>query len=121
MGMFDYLKCEYDLPVDGAPVDGWQTKDTPAQWLDTYTIRKDGTLWAQEYDIEDHSNPNAEGIDAIIGCMTRVNIRDVPCDMTGEVVFYNFKDDQVRTGWVEFSAQFQSGKIVSLELIEDRA
>ncbi len=40
MGMFDYLRCEYPLP-DEAPVDGWQTKDTPNQVLEKYVITRD--------------------------------------------------------------------------------
>ena len=43
MGMFDYLRCEYPLP-DEAPVDGWQTKDTPNQVLEKYVITRDGRL-----------------------------------------------------------------------------
>jgi len=44
MGMFDYLSCEYPLP-EGAPVNGWQTKDTPAQYMETYRITRDGFLF----------------------------------------------------------------------------
>lgn len=43
MGMFDDIVCEYPLPA-GAPRTGYQTKDTPAQMLDTYTITADGRL-----------------------------------------------------------------------------
>lgn len=117
MGMFDYVRCEYKMPVE-IPLDGWQTKDTPRQSLDTYTIREDGTLWVQEYDIEDHSDPSADGIRAFAGCMTRVNHRDVPCDMTGEVIFYKFEDDAKRQGWIEISAQFKDGVLQSARFVE---
>jgi hypothetical protein len=43
MGMFDDVVCDYPLP-EGAPRTGYQTKDTPAQMLDTYTITEDGRL-----------------------------------------------------------------------------
>ena len=43
MGMFDYIRCQYPLPA-GAPTDGYQTKDTEPQYLETLTIREDGTL-----------------------------------------------------------------------------
>ena len=119
MGMFDWLNCKYPLPVADAPVDGWQTKDTPAQACDVYTIREDGTLWGQEYDIEDRSDPNAVGINRIAGMATRVNIRDVPCDMTGEVRFYTSKGPSWDLGWIEFSAYFEGGKIQRLNLIEN--
>ncbi len=52
MGMFDYLKCKYPLP-DASDNDlEYQTKDTPAQFLDNYEIRADGSLWHLDYDID---------------------------------------------------------------------
>lgn len=119
MGMFDYLRCEYDLPIHDAPAEGWQTKSTPAQAMDVYTIRKDGTLWGQEYDIEDRSNPNAKGLNRIRGMATRVNHRDVRCTMTGEVRFYTSKDGDWGRGWIEISAYFVNGQIKHLEVIEN--
>ena len=57
MGVFDYLICEHELP-DGFDPTGvlFQTKDTPAQWLETYVIREDGGLIDQESgeDVELH-------------------------------------------------------------------
>lgn len=43
MGMFDCLRCEYPLP-DEAPATGWQTRDTPNQFLQEYVITADGRL-----------------------------------------------------------------------------
>lgn len=44
MGLFDYIRCEYPLP-DGFDGDvEYQTKDTPNQYLDRYTIAEDGRL-----------------------------------------------------------------------------
>ena len=34
-----------------------------------HEIREDGSLWREEYDIEDHSDPNAEGLERFTGCM----------------------------------------------------
>ena len=73
MGMFDELKCKYPLPIDGLSERIFQTKDTDSQFLDCYEIREDGTFWHEEYDIEDHSDHNAEGLEKFLGCMTRVN------------------------------------------------
>lgn len=61
MGMFDYLQCKYPLPNAGDNDLEYQTKDTPAQFLDRYEIRVDGSLRHLDYDIEDKSDPNAEG------------------------------------------------------------
>lgn len=56
MGTFDYLRCKYPLPLAGANALTFQTKNTPAQFLDTYELREDGTLWHEAYDTEDHSD-----------------------------------------------------------------
>ena len=40
MGFFDYLRCEVPLPVNGANALDYQTKDTPAQLMDHYVIRR---------------------------------------------------------------------------------
>ena len=118
MGMYDDIKCHYPLPVKGANALSFQTKDTPNQFCDLYEIRADGTLWHEEYDIEDHSDPNANGIMRLVGCMARVNKRWVQDLFTGEICFYSFLDDHNRTGWVEFAADFLDGKLTGLRIIE---
>jgi len=58
MGMFDYIVCDYPLP-EGAPREGWQTKGTPNQYLDKYTITEDGRLLDPEgRDTEYHGDLN---------------------------------------------------------------
>lgn len=121
MGLFDYLRCKLPLPVAGANDLEFQTKDTDAQYMDHYEIREDGTLWHQEYDTEDRSDPTAEGLAALFGCMTRVNERWVQDDMTGEVRFYtSIGSTPTTTGeWVEFSAFFVRGQLKHIETISD--
>jgi hypothetical protein len=122
MGMYDYVRCDYPLPVDGANGLEFQTKDTAAQCLDKYEIREDGTLWHAEYDTEDRSNPNATGLMRFVGCMTRVNERWVFEPMTGEVRFYSSRTGKYEDGsWVEFSAYFEEGKLRELHTLDDRA
>jgi hypothetical protein len=90
MGMFDYIRCLYPLP-DGyvpQPDDEFQTKDTPSQYLDLYEIRPDGTLWQDIYDIEDRSDPKAEGLMGLIGAGTRINQRWVQVPFHGDLNFY---------------------------------
>lgn len=68
--------------------DWYQTKDTPSQFQDNYEIR-DGTLWYEDYDTEDQSDPEAKGIERLRGIWTKVNLRWRPCpEFTGEIVFY---------------------------------
>lgn len=116
MGMFDYIRCERELP-DSPPTLEWQTKDTPSQYLDVYEIRADGSLWQEEYDIEDRSDPNADGILALCGCMTRVNKRWEPCKFTGEIRFYGYEGSNTARWW-EFSAYFIDGQMQSVVTIE---
>lgn len=110
MGLFDTLRCHYPLPVAGANDLEFQSKSTPAQLCDEYEIRADGSLWHREYDQEDCSNPDATGIDRLIGMAARVNERWVPDSMTGELRFYTDNDGT----WLEFEAQVVSGRMVAL-------
>ena len=134
MGKFDEIRCKYPLPVAGANEMLFQTKDTDAQYLDQYEIREDGTLWHELYETEDHSerakweaaNPGKEppedltGMSAFIGCMTRVNKRwEQIKDITGEICFYaSIGEDH--DGWIKFSACFENGKVVHINLVEHR-
>ncbi len=131
MGMFDELRCRYPLPVEGANSLEYQTKDTPAQLMDLYEIREDGTLWHEDYDIEDHSeaqkwrvaNPDRElpdelkGLKGLVGCASRVNNRwERVLDFTGEICFYaRLRSDH--TSWIEWSSYFEHGRLSRLNLI----
>ena len=118
MGMFDDIRCKYPLPIDNDLKDEiFQTKDTPAQWLDVYEIREDGTLWHEDYDIEDHSDKTAEGMKKFIGCMTKVNKRWEPVkDFLGEIRFYTGDDKY----WIEFSSYFVEGKLNQVHLVKEK-
>ena len=124
MGMFDYIRCKYPLPVDGFQDRTWQTKDTPGYpSMDLYEIREDGSLWHQGYDVEDRSDPKAEGLMGLRGAMTRVNKKwgRVP-SLTGEIRFYDFKHsgNGDYAGWLEFSAYFVNGKLSQIHCVENR-
>lgn len=108
MGMFDYLKCKYPLPGVGDNDLQYQTKDTPAQMIDHYEIRADGSLWHLNYDIEDRSDPNAQGIARLFGILGRVNERWEPVPFTGEIRFYCYVSEIQCT---EFSAYFVNGML----------
>lgn len=119
MGMFDHLRCDYPLPVR-AQAQGivFQTKSLECGLLD-YHLRADGTLWVEDFDIEDHSNPEAEGIARLAGMMTRVNPRwRFLSEFTGLVEFYGHygaRKDNTQ-GEVELSAWVVGGKLQRVEL-----
>jgi hypothetical protein len=112
--MFDDLKCHYPLPVDGANGFDYQTKDLLC-FMDKYEIREDGTLWHEAYDVEDQSDPDAEGFMALCGLMARVNKRWEQVNHTGEVRFYDWLEPD---GWIEWSAYFVAGQIREINLVE---
>lgn len=91
MGMFDEIRCKMPLPaeLDVEHREHWfQTKSLGCE-MDYYEIREDGSLWFEAYDIDDQSDPNAEGLDALRGMMTRVNKRwEKLSDFFGEIRFY---------------------------------
>lgn len=118
--MFDHIKCNYPLP-GGEKFQNldYQTKDTPNQLLDNYEIREDGTLWVENYDIEDRSDPNEKGFLRICGMMTRVNKTwEKVENFTGEICFYTTlgKDHK---GWVEWSSYFVNGKLKEINLVKN--
>jgi len=114
MGMFDNLRCEYPLPVDGANELLFQTKDTPVQCLDLYKIDADGQLWHENYDVEDQSDPNAEGFLRLAGCCTRVNQRWEKENFSGVITFYTALDEEDESSWVEFVAEFIDDKLIKM-------
>jgi len=114
MGMFDYINCKYPLPIQG---ERFQTKDTPAQYLDLYEIREDGALWHKAYDTDDQSDPEAEGFAALFGSAARVNERWEPCPFLGEIRFYTSINLGGDDKWLEYSAYFVGGKLQQLHQI----
>jgi hypothetical protein len=125
MGLFDYVTCAYPLPVADVAGRVWQTKDTGCPSMDRYEIRADGTLWHEDYDVEDRSDPTAEGIMRVAGMMSRVNKRweQVP-EFTGEIRFYSPKHEDGSNGgfgrgWLEFSAYFVNGQLAQLHCVCD--
>lgn len=55
MGMCDDLIVEYDLPVDGLPKKGWQTKSFDCKHA-LFTLTKEGRLLERVPGIELHEN-----------------------------------------------------------------
>lgn len=113
MGLYDYIRCRYPLPVEGANALEFQTKDTDAQYLDHYEIREDGTLFHEQYDPRIEKDEKAP-----LGFYShRENVRWEQIKMTGEIRFYASGDDG---SWIEFSAYFLDGNLREINLIEDK-
>jgi hypothetical protein len=132
MGLFDNIRCKYKLPMPDDLMElrdfkfneeVFQTKDLECA-MDFYVIEEDGTLWHEEYDTEDRSNPNAKGFERFIGCATKVNQRMVRMrDYTGKILLYSFITFSERSTlnlkndyWVEWSLVFVDGVVKTAKL-----
>jgi hypothetical protein len=105
MGMFDYVT--YKGHSD------WQSKDTPAQGLDMYEIRDDGTLWYEDYDAEwvDQGSRFGES-------MVKSNQRWEFCkEFDGVIRFYRSADNHKT--WIEYEALFMDGKMLKIKQIHN--
>lgn len=100
MGMFDYLRVLYPLPIGGRDEE-FQTKDTDRQWCDQYELREDGTLWRLAYDGN--------------GLSECTNERWEMEPMTGPLVFYTSIGTN---GWLEYRAMMEAGMLTDLQLVE---
>lgn len=133
MGLFDEIRCEYPLPglPDPSGVQ-FQTKSFECL-LDNYRITREGFLEVEEYEVEDQSDPNAEGFLRFIGIATKVPSGWNQVDFTGTVNFYGDANsgslyflspegtkmlgedgkqiDIPKTEWFEYLAEFKEGQI----------
>ena len=118
MGMFDYVVCKMPLPEPAAPLGTqFQTKDTEAQYLETYRIESDGSLIHEALDYEWDSERNEDGsVKTIAGALKRVNRRDMVIPYHGDIYFYG-SNDITNERW-EYSARFTDGKCVRISMIE---
>lgn len=125
MGMFDYLRCKYPLPVEGADGLDYQTKDFH-NTMDIIEIDEEGKVWGEEYDIEDRSDPNASTpLGRMAGMMSRVNGRKAwLSEFSGPVHFYTSYGERATGGkdhgWVEFRADVVAGVAIAVELVAHR-
>lgn len=129
MGMFDYVRCE--MPLDGNPPDrlngAWQTKDTPDQYMTTYTIRSDGSLWWKPYETD--FVPNEEFPEGdfrrLRGALKRYEKEpERLTDFHGDIFFYGgdwSNELQQHLCWWEYRARFTDGVCSSIKLVEHRA
>jgi hypothetical protein len=123
MGLFDYIKCEMPLPETPLPPypdengDKFQTKDTPYQYMTTYTITADGRLTWRPYDmqtvpVEERPYPDMP----IIGSQRRVEQEPEAIPFHGDVDFYHYASG----GWWEYRARFTEGICKAITLLEYR-
>ncbi len=101
MGMFDDLRVLYPLPI-GGPETEFQTKDTHAQFCETYELREDGTLWFY----------------APLGDPWTTSEREWRQEIwSGPLSFYTSIGED---GWLEYVALMREGKVITIDLVEHK-
>jgi len=117
MGLFDYVKSEYKLPIPQEVLDDlqdteweeveFQTKSFGYDGnLDSYEISEEGLIYIETY------KHTGEGILD----RTRTGIEKI--DYTGELIFYADFTSKEWDYWVEFKALFFKGELKEINLSE---
>jgi hypothetical protein len=102
MGMFDWVRCEYPLPIKETNKVIYQTKSMLNN-LDSFIIKEDGKLYHISFDDEGVvSDDTAKFYE----------------NFTGELLFYGHLDDATSSGWVEYSSYFIRGVLKIITVIE---
>lgn len=115
MGMYDYVKCEFPLTRPEMQDRLFQTKDTPNQFLDTYTITADGRLLGPKYDLEWQEDAEAP----MGGYLKRENLQMHDADFSGRFVFYDFETgSHLDSDLIYFEAMFDRGKLLCIRELE---
>lgn len=110
MGMFDNVRCKLPLPWPESVDFGseWQTKSPDVPYGEDWEIREDGTLWHEDVDYEDRSDPNAEpgSWESLRGIMTPVNPRWRHVHWNGEFEIHHLVEHKDRPGHFWYSVLF---------------
>ena len=126
MGMYDYVKCEYALPVEELE----NAMENPPNWseiefqtkslgqgglggfLDQYTIEDDGQIYVEKRSeewIEDESAP--------MGYITQVKEEGIERqDFTGELHMYGMHMGEENDFYFDFKALFWKGDLKEVKL-----
>jgi len=147
MGMFDFLKCDYPLPIGYEKLQDheFQTKDTPEQYLLRYLITKDGRLkegYEKKEEVVAEETEQEEGSRLSSLIKKRKEQQEEFLDFHGDINFYTilskkevvkegetivysdelesygFSPDEGRdTKWIEFCVRFTNGKLEWLKAV----
>lgn len=112
MGMYDYLRCEHELPGGRMAVADFETKDFECS-LATHVITKDGRLlldFGRYEEVAEEDRPYKDDPNPLMrlcGSLKWIPNRVEQTKYSGGVSFYNEED-----GW--FVAVFLDGKLIAI-------
>ena len=127
MGLFDYIQCEYPLPLpkesEGWTADFSKGVKAPVEWsefefqtksldncLQSFVISEDGVLY-QEQGVRKGQLP-----------YTKVEVESIEqIEYTGELSFYGLHMEEKLDHWLEFKGLFWKGEMKELTLEELRS
>ena len=121
MGMFDYVKCDYPLPVS----EEFSELSSPPNWpeiefqtkslfnsLEVYTIEEDGQIYKEE--VERDFVSNEKGVLTLDETVKGI----IKVEYTGEIDFYHLHAEGDYDYWIEFRALVWKGELKELWLKE---
>ena len=109
MGMFDYIRCEIDLP--NRPIQDtselFQTKHL-SRTMETYVITQKGELYKEHWDYDWQEDENSKMFGGYFSKVEGTFQRKYLTNFNGDIIFYNsipLSNGQYR--WVEYTARFK--------------
>jgi hypothetical protein len=126
MGMFDTIKCEYELPLPDLNEEEqqdfkdvvWDEIDFQStsfnSGMDVYEITSDGQIYMRKLSreiLEDESSPMGVVFNTVEEGIEKV-------DYSGEIEFYHLHTGDKKDYWLEFKVLFWKGELKEIELLE---
>ncbi len=112
MGLYDNVRCRYPLPDREAQDFQFQTKSTPAPYLDNYEITEDGRLLHEAYDMQREDAPGSHNGPF----MPRENRRWEPVPFCGQLEIHTFEEDPAgQLRWYTYLLWFKDGVVADLQ------
>lgn len=126
--MFDYIKCQYPLPMPEDPkgytaIQDFQTKDLKC-FMGYYEIRQDGKLWREERETEWVSgNPKAKSLMDRLGYMSTKKVWFEEDFYHGSIEIYDCINSNSTDFdyWIEYEIQFDRGTVINVRLLNFEA
>lgn len=143
MGLYDYINCQYKLPIpenrgeltekDFYRIFNFQTKSLGKE-MRNYEIREDGSVFVESFDLEFRKYSEEEigrwdeidGLFQIEGEYKKINKKWIPYH-TGDsiITFYDLYCPLENDGfgikeqyWVEYEMSFKDSKVESVKLVK---
>jgi hypothetical protein len=111
MGMFDHVRCKYQLPDAEAQELEFQTKSTAGPSLDNYIVTPDGRPLHEEYDVRLEENAKSPfGI-----YFHRENPRWVQAEFQGQLEIHtSVKQADETLRWYSYLFWFKDNRVADL-------